>query len=260
MADEDAENVLSTQWPAPPPFWKHFTPENRARLKELQEASHGEDTLMTGSEDAHKTNDLKPSDLPPELRYLVPPAPPASGKYRSFGDQYDINAQLPSLKDMGMEQLYPSPAEPISPSGTTTSQQTLDRASYLKRMTQSLLLNFLEYVGLLSINPSEWANKFKDLDTLLVNCHSLINEYRPHQARASLIMMMEDQLRRKREEVEGVKKMGDKIEAVLAGLGKESVDVGEVTEENGARADADELRRKQQRAIFRALDGELAVD
>ncbi|KAK7550053.1 MED7 protein-domain-containing protein [Phyllosticta citricarpa] len=260
MADEDADNVLSTQWPAPPPFWKHFTPENRARLKELQDASRGEDILMSSSENARKDDGSKPLDLPPELRYLVPPEPPASGKYRSFGDQYDINAQLPSLKDMGMEQLYPSPAEPTSPSGTTTSQQTLDRASYLKRMTQSLLLNFLEYVGLLSVNPSEWANKFKDLDTLLVNCHSLINEYRPHQARASLIMMMEDQLRRKRDEVEGVKKMGEKIEAVLAGLGREGIDMGEAVDEKDARADADELRRKQQRAIFRALDDELAVD
>ncbi|KAK7517953.1 MED7 protein-domain-containing protein [Phyllosticta citriasiana] len=260
MADEDVDNVVSTQWPAPPPFWKHFTPENRARLKELQGASRGEDTLISSSENAHKDDGSKPLDLPPELRYLVPPEPPASGKYRSFGDQYDINAQLPSLKDMGMEQLYPSPAEPTSLSGTTTSQQTLDRASYLKRMTQSLLLNFLEYVGLLSVNPSEWANKFKDLDTLLVNCHSLINEYRPHQARASLILMMEDQLRRKRDEVEGVKKMGEKIEAVLAGLGREGIDMGEAVDEKDARADADELRRKQQRAIFRALDDELAVD
>ncbi|KAK8210591.1 mediator of RNA polymerase II transcription subunit 7 [Phyllosticta capitalensis] len=257
MADEDAENVLSTQWPAPPPFWKHFTPENRARLKELQSSAHDEDTQMSGSQEP---SDPKNLDLPPELRYLVPPQPPASGKYRSFGDLYDINAELPSLKDMGMEQLYPSPAEPTSPSATTTSQQTLDRASFLKRMTQSLLLNFLEYVGLMSINPSEWSNKFKDLDTLLINCHSLINEYRPHQARASLIMMMEDQLRRKKEEVEGVKKMGEKIEAVLAGLGRESIDMGDAVEEKDGKSDANDLRRKEQTVVLRALDDELAVD
>ncbi|KAF2136333.1 uncharacterized protein K452DRAFT_237669 [Aplosporella prunicola CBS 121167] len=267
MADENQDNILSATFPAPPPFYKHFTPENRARLKELQDAAKAKGT-SAGEESQQSEGDaIKLPDLPAELRYLVPPEPPTSGKYRSFGDHYDINEPLPSLKDMGIEQLYPSapetetPASPSSGAGTQ-SQWTHDRAFYLKKMTQSLLLNFLEFVGVLSINPGLWHDKFQDIETLLLNCHHLINEYRPHQARATLITMMEDQLNKKREEVEGVRRMREKIEGVLAGLEREAVEAGEVSldQKQEEMVDAEELRRKEQRAVLRALDEELAFD
>lgn len=46
-----------------------------------------------------------------------------------------------------------------------------------------------------------------------------MNEYRPHQARESLILMMQDQLDRSREEVKGIEMMKLKVEGILEGLG-----------------------------------------
>lgn len=94
MADDNPDNILSATFPAPPPFWKHFTPENRARLKELQDTAKGSSNHDDeGSNSAQQPPRL--ADLPPELRYLQPPEPPANGKYRSFGDQYDVRFSPP---------------------------------------------------------------------------------------------------------------------------------------------------------------------
>lgn len=183
---------------------------------------------------------------------------------------------------MGVEQLYPSPPSSPSPEqqadqggdGTSSSRQqvihsqwTLDRAAYIKKMTQSLMLNYLEMLGVLSVDPARWQEKYEHMQTLLFNVHHLINEYRPHQARASLITMLEEQLAKRREEVEGVRRMREKIEGVLAGLASQGVDgVGDAAaeaREKGAVSDVEaeeERRKREQRAVMKALDDELMAD
>ncbi|KAL0256734.1 Mediator of RNA polymerase II transcription subunit 7 [Diplodia seriata] len=191
-----------------------------------------------------------------------------------------ITTALTSLRAMGVEQLYPS-SPPTSPSSspsqqdptttTTTTQWTLDRSSHIKKMTQSLLLNYLELAGVLAADPGRWQEKYEDMQTLLFNAHHLINEYRPHQARASLIAMMEEQLARRREEVEGVRRMGERIEGVLAGLGRgegQGADGGGLGEGGGGAGKGKEggeegrrrRRMREQGAVMRALDEELMAD
>lgn len=63
----------------------------------------------------------------------------------------------------------------------------------------------------------------QDLRTLFINFHHLLNEYRPHQARESLILMMQDQLERSKAETEGILRMKAEVESVLEGLGRESL-------------------------------------
>jgi mediator of RNA polymerase II transcription subunit 7 len=72
---------------------------------------------------------------------------------------------------------------------------------------------------LISANQ-QYAEKIQDLGTLFYNFHHLLNEYRPHQARESLILMMQDQLERSKAETEGILRMKAEVETVLAGLGK----------------------------------------
>lgn len=50
--------------------------------------------------------------------------------------------------------------------------------------------------------------------------HHLLNEYRPHQARESLIEMMSDQLERSKAETSGIYKIKKEVEDVLEGLAK----------------------------------------
>lgn len=59
-----------------------------------------------------------------------------------------LNEPLPSLPD-GIDQLYQTP--PKSPSGTDNLH---DISFILKKLTKSLLLNFMELMGVMSINPA----------------------------------------------------------------------------------------------------------
>jgi hypothetical protein len=76
--------------------------------------------------------------------------------------------RLPSLSEMGVTQLYP--AEPNQ-----------DRTIELRNLTKSALLNYLELVGIMSVDPSAWTEKLDDLRIIFINLHHLLNEYRPHQ-------------------------------------------------------------------------------
>jgi mediator of RNA polymerase II transcription subunit 7 len=116
--------------------------------------------------------------------------------------------------EQGIAQLYTPPG---TPDGSGSGSHS-DRALILKRIAKSLLLNFLELMGIMSVNPLQYAEKVQDLRTLFINFHHLLNEYRPHQARESLIMMMEDQLERSKSEIEGIEGMKMKVEGILAGL------------------------------------------
>jgi mediator of RNA polymerase II transcription subunit 7 len=73
MANDSGDSVFTTQMPAPPPYWRQFTKQNVDRVKELQE--QGE-------------------TIPAELGAFVPPVPPENGKYRVFGDMYNVMLQV----------------------------------------------------------------------------------------------------------------------------------------------------------------------
>ncbi|KZF21006.1 mediator of RNA polymerase II transcription subunit 7 [Xylona heveae TC161] len=261
MADQQQNNVLSAVFPAPAPFYKYFTPANLARLEEYRRA-HETKRASDETSEALTTSDqhVDIADLSPELRFLIPPEPPADGVYRSFGDIYNINDILPSLSDQGIEQLYPSHSsqQPQSPQDSTThSAWTFDHTFYLRKLAKSLLLNFLELVGTLSIAPDQYGRKIEDLRTLFINSHHLINEYRPHQARESLITMMEEQLESSKKETEGVRKMKEKVEEVLRQLASGELDLADTAapsdQKEGERSKAD---LDEQRNIWAALEVE----
>ncbi|BCS04671.1 mediator complex subunit MED7 [Aspergillus luchuensis] len=236
MADAAQQRTLATAFAPPPPLWKHFTPDNLQRLEEVKkEASKGED----GKPQKKKWSpaELRALDLPPELRLLVPPAIPDTGHYSVFGELQNVSLRslprrnaanhaspqlstaLPSLKDQGITQLYPSssPADTDrqSPSGPS---RPLNHAYYLLKISKSLLLNFLEFVGVLSVSPEQFESKVEDLRNLFINAHHLLNLYRPHQARESLIMMMEEQLSRTKGEIQQMDKLKAEITGVLERL------------------------------------------
>jgi mediator of RNA polymerase II transcription subunit 7 len=155
---------------------------------------------------------------------------------------------------MDIPQLYPDPA----PQTLDASEWTHDRAKYLKRLARSIILSFIELVGILSANPLLYQVKNEHIQRLFENAHHLINEYRPHQARESLIMMMEKQIQTKRDEIEKVKSMEEKVDTLLAGLGKEESDgMAGLSHEESRPASAEELWKREQKAVWAALDEEL---
>ncbi|KAF7861940.1 hypothetical protein EAF04_007821 [Stromatinia cepivora] len=211
MADQQQPqpNSIAQVPPGPPLFWKQFTPDNLERIEKLRA-----DKIPNYKIADNSTYKLPPRipDFPTELRYLQPPEPPATGIYRTFGQVQTIENDIPPLE--GVEQLYTPPGTP------TGRAKHEDRKLILKRFAKSLLLNFLELVGIMSIHPEQSHEKIEDLHTLFANFHHLLNEYRPYQARESLILMMHDQLEKSRAETEGIMQMKEKVEGMLEGFGQ----------------------------------------
>ncbi|KAI0517959.1 mediator complex, subunit Med7 [Xylaria bambusicola] len=201
----DEEKQIASTWPPPPPFWKAFTPENILRIDALRKEA-AENSGLQDSSNARLTS------LPRELRNLQPPSEPEDGEWRVFGDKYRLKDELPHLEDGEIRRLFPDPDE------RDQDGKHFDRATILKRLAKSLLLNFLELTGLLATSPEAAEDKITDLRDLFINFHHLINEYRPHQARESLISMMQSQLDRTRAETHAIRDAKDKAERVLEGL------------------------------------------
>ncbi|MCJ1463876.1 Mediator of RNA polymerase II transcription subunit 7 [Pseudocyphellaria aurata] len=186
--------TISAAFPAPPPFYKSFTEENLALLAAATAGDARQDET-TGA------------GLPQQVQHLIPPAPPRDGKYRSFGVVHDVP---------------PQPETPQLQSQPPTPQRLL-------AITHNILLTFLTLTHALASAPSAYAPVWDQLHALFQEAHAIVNDYRPHQARETLILMMEDQVAKGRAEVRGAREMGARVKAVLEGLGgglEDSRDMG----------------------------------
>ena len=93
MEEQDpSQPRLSAAFPAPPPFWKHFTPDNQEKLEDLKK-ERNEDQPPSKWTPA----ELRALELPPELRFLIPPEPPSSGTYTCFGQELNVSLPLHNL-------------------------------------------------------------------------------------------------------------------------------------------------------------------
>lgn len=106
-------------------------------------------------------------------------------------------------------------------------------------------MNFLEFIGILSVAPEQVESKVEDLRNLFINAHHLLNVYRPHQARESLILMMEEQLERTKEEIQQMDKTKADIGAFLERLRSEGVDVDAAS----GTSDKDTRPEESQKAV-----------
>lgn len=115
-------------------------------------------------------------------------------------------------------------------------------------------------MGILSVAPEQFESKVEDLRNLFINAHHLLNLYRPHQARESLILMMEEQLSRTREEIQQMDKLKEEITGALEQLKKDGIDVDAAsveTPDNGAKKpnDPEEKATEDARLVWDLLDG-----
>jgi mediator of RNA polymerase II transcription subunit 7 len=72
MEESQAQAARSSAYPDPPPFYKHFTVENENELAALTK-NQPDNAVVEG-----------------DLLYLTPPIPPVDGRYRNFGDHWDV--------------------------------------------------------------------------------------------------------------------------------------------------------------------------
>ncbi|THX79360.1 mediator of RNA polymerase II transcription subunit 7 [Aureobasidium pullulans] len=236
MAEQAQARMLSAAFPTPPPYYKHFTKQNVTKVRQIRkEAATNSDQVDVGS-------------LPADLRYLIPPEPPADGRYESFGAQHDLAQPAQSLAQAGIQELFPADAAHLDPT------------PHLQTLTRAVLLNFLELVGTLSVNPTQGPEKVEHLQTLFYNLHDLINRYRPHQARESLIMTMEDQLDKIKAQVKSVNSAKDRMEQVLSDIRVQATSETANTPAKQEKLSASETAQPTdtiQKAMYDALEFDL---
>jgi len=73
---EEQQDQPKSYFPAPPQFFQQFTESNTSALEDARRSS------VPGTP--------RVLELPPELRYLIPPAEPTDGKWRNYGDLYEV--------------------------------------------------------------------------------------------------------------------------------------------------------------------------
>ncbi|KAJ2333649.1 Mediator of RNA polymerase II transcription subunit 7 [Coemansia sp. RSA 2681] len=154
---------LDASYPAPPDYFALFTDANVARLASTETSIALDDA---------------------ELKFLVPPEPPASGSYAGFGRLWQVHDRLPTLEEQNIPQLY--------------SEGPIDRITELKRLNHSILFEFLDLVEVLIKDPSKFSARTERIRDIFVNAHHLINEYRSHQAKETLKLMLQQQIEVKR--------------------------------------------------------------
>jgi len=127
------------------------------------------------------------------------PPPPIRDSYMMFGNQFQCDDLIiRPLESQGIERLHPI---------------QFDHKCELKKLNMSILVNFLDLLDILIKSPGsiKREEKLEDLKLLFVHMHHLINEYRPHQARETLRVMMEVQKRQRLETAERFQKHLERV-------------------------------------------------
>lgn len=191
-----SEDVILALYPPPPPYYKYFTASNFEKFAEWKNTPEPRDD----------------SALLQELRLQIPPEIPTTDQYRGYGSVWSLETKLPPLKDLGWTQLYQEEDENI------TSKTKIEE---LHKLLDSLLLNFLELTASVSVEPLKFYVKIEHLKLILINFNHLLNTYRPHQTRESLIMLLQSQLEGKRKEIAEIDATTAAVKEKIAALVQE---------------------------------------
>ncbi|KAL9258996.1 Mediator of RNA polymerase II transcription subunit 7b-like protein [Drosera capensis] len=130
------------------------------------------------------------------------PPPPIQGTYVCFGTNYTTDDVLPGLEEQGVRQLYPK-------------GNNIDFKKELRLLNRELQLHFLELADILVERPSQYARRVEEISVIFKNLHHLLNSLRPHQARATLIHIMELQIQRRKMAVEDIKRRREEAQSLL---------------------------------------------
>ncbi|AED90613.1 transcriptional co-activator-like protein [Arabidopsis thaliana] len=130
------------------------------------------------------------------------PPPPIEGTYVCFGGNYTTEDVLPSLEEQGVPQLYPK-------------DSNLDYKKELRSLNRELQLHILELADVLVDRPSQYAKRIGEISSIFKNLHHLLNSLRPHQARATLIHIMELQIQQRKQAVEDIKRRREEAQGLL---------------------------------------------
>ncbi|CAN1306957.1 Mediator of RNA polymerase II transcription subunit 7b [Linum perenne] len=85
----------------------------------------------------------------------------------------------------------------------------------LRSLNRELQLHILELADVLVERPSQYARRVEEISLIFKNLHHLLNSLRPHQARATLIHILELQIERRKQAVEDIKRRREEAQKLL---------------------------------------------
>merc|ERR1712059_40002 len=132
------------------------------------------------------------------------PPPPIQDTYSMFGVTVNNDdAIIQSLESQGIKRLY--------------SAKDIDRKKELRKLNHSILVNFLDLIDIIIKCPElpKREEKIEDTNLLFIHMHHLINEFRPHQARETLRVMLIVQRRKRTQFTSKFKEQLEKVESII---------------------------------------------
>ncbi|KAF7721811.1 Mediator of RNA polymerase II transcription subunit 7 [Apophysomyces ossiformis] len=183
------DQTQRSAWPEPPAYYKRYTAENVEKLREAKKTGIYPDDLVVAP------------PLPPDhLRSLEPPSPPTD-QYQVFDQTWEVHDHLRTLTEQGVPQFFPS--------------GPIDRIQELKKLNRVLIVQFLDLLNVLVHEPEAFGQRIERISYIFINMHHILNEYRPHQARETLRLLMENQLTRKRQQAAELRRKSAEMMAAL---------------------------------------------
>ncbi|KAG0170933.1 Mediator of RNA polymerase II transcription subunit 7 [Apophysomyces sp. BC1034] len=192
MSEEQAQR---SAWPDPPIYYKRYTDENVEKLREARETGVYPDDLV-----------IAPPLPPDHIRSLEPPPPPTD-QYQVFDQTWEVHDHLRTLTEQGVPQFFPS--------------GTIDSIQELKKLNRALIVQFLDLLKVLVTDPDAFGQRIERISYIFINMHHILNEYRPHQARETLRLLMENQLARKRQQAAELRRKSAEMMTLLQNFGQE---------------------------------------
>jgi len=118
-------------------------------------------------------------------RNLNPPKPPEGSEYVMFGGRYSTKLEQVSLEESGREKLY------------AELKENKDVVKELHKLHKSMLFKYLLLLKQVTKNNSPNDRQYEiyvqEIELMLINIHHLINTYRPHQARQTVLAVLQHQ-------------------------------------------------------------------
>lgn len=218
MSAQDDE-LISSLYPPPPTFYQFFTRENLEAFEGWKADNKKSEQSDLSKENEKNKEDKEKESLPPGvLKFLVPPEPVKGSHYRGFGNFWPFEDELPNLTELGWKQLYPEEDESIT---------YKTKIKELHKLMDSLLLNYLEFIGIMSIDPHLSPRKIEDLKLILMNVNHILNTYRPHQSRENLLQLLKKQINTKRKEISEIDNVCATVKKKIKELGTTDTDIHE---------------------------------
>ncbi|EJD06461.1 uncharacterized protein FOMMEDRAFT_117279 [Fomitiporia mediterranea MF3/22] len=216
MLDDEQEAELRNPFPSPPSHYQTYTSHNLHLLSLLKSRTSEKSEEDAAKVDQHAVlSDQK--DVPdwplaqlekPRVDWIL-----EDGEYTVFGDTWFVKEKIPSLGELGGQQLYPD-------------DPTIDRRPALLSILRSMLITYSRLLksllapppGPTYTEPPEWQGHVEWLAVMSQNIMGAANDLRPVQARFNLESMMTRQLELRREETAALHRKCDELQQKLAEL------------------------------------------